>query len=113
MTDMRRVIDLILQELAAAGKPPVNKDAPAFGRKAVIYATCFANYNSPGIGMSTLSILAKNGVETEVVYPECCGMPQLEQGDIGRVADAARKVAAALHGSKKATTSSPLCRRAA
>lgn len=83
-------------DLAAAEKPAVNKDAPAFGRKAVIYATCFANYNSPRIGMSALSILAKNGVETEVVYPGCCGMPQLEQGDIGRVAESARKVAAEL-----------------
>ena len=83
-------------DLAAAKKLEINKAAPAFGRKAVIYATCFANYNSPGIGMSALSILAKNGVETEVVYPGCCGMPQLEQGDSGRVAESARKVAAEL-----------------
>ena len=31
-------------------KPEVNRSAPAFGRKAVIYATCFANYNNPAIG---------------------------------------------------------------
>ena len=34
-------------------------------------------------------MLAKNGVETEVVYPRCCGMPQLEQGDLAAVADSA------------------------
>ncbi len=76
--------------------PTVNKDAPAYGRKAVIYATCFANYNNPHIGESARAILAKNGVETEVVYPRCCGMPQLEQGDIGAVAESAQKTAADL-----------------
>ena len=81
---------------AKAKPPPVNADAPAHGRKAVLYATCFANYNNPEIGVATQAVLAKNGVETEVVYPECCGMPQLEQGDIGRVAGKAKSVAAAL-----------------
>ena len=71
----------------------INTDAPAYGRKAVIYATCFANFNNPAIGMSARQVLAKNGVETEVVYPRCCGMPQLEQGDIAAVADAAASVA--------------------
>jgi glycerol-3-phosphate dehydrogenase subunit C len=40
--------------------------------------------------------LAKNGIEVEVVYPACCGMPQLEQGDIARVADSARRISAEL-----------------
>ena len=63
----------------------VNKDAPAFGRKAVLYATCFVNYNNPDIGMATRAVLAHNGVETAVVYPGCCGMPRLEH-EIGRAA---------------------------
>jgi len=71
-------------------------DGPAIGRKAVLYATCFANYNEPSIGMAARAVLAKQGVETEVVYPACCGMPQLELGDIGRVAERARTVAGAL-----------------
>lgn len=75
-----------------AEKPPVNCEAPAFGRKAVLYATCFSNYNSPEIGLATLAVLAKNGVETEVCYPECCGMPQLEQGDIATVAERAKAI---------------------
>ncbi len=74
----------------------VNKDAPGFGRKAVLYATCFVNYNNPGIGMAARQVLALNGVETEVVYPACCGMPQLEQGEIAKVADNAKKVSQAL-----------------
>jgi glycerol-3-phosphate dehydrogenase subunit C len=75
--------------------PVVNAEAPAFGRKAAIFATCFANYNNPHIGESALKVLAKNGVETEVVYPGCCGMPQLEQGDIARVAEKAKAIALA------------------
>jgi glycerol-3-phosphate dehydrogenase subunit C len=70
--------------------------APGFGRKAVLYATCFVNYNNPDIGAAARAVLAKNGVETETVYPECCGMPQLEQGEVSRVAGKARNVAAAL-----------------
>jgi glycerol-3-phosphate dehydrogenase subunit C len=85
---------LVLQ--AMEGKPEVNREAPAFGRKVVLYATCFANYNSPSIGIAALAVLAKNGVESEIVYPACCGMPQLEQGDIERVADSARRISAAL-----------------
>ena len=75
---------------------PPNIDGPAFGRKAVLYATCFVNYNNPSIGEAARAVLAKNGVASEVVYPECCGMPQLEQGELSRVAGKAKKVAAAL-----------------
>jgi glycerol-3-phosphate dehydrogenase subunit C len=76
--------------------PPVDRTAPAHGRKAVLYATCFVNYNNPSIGDATRAVLARNGVETEVLYPRCCGMPQLEQGDLAAVARSARQVAAAL-----------------
>ena len=41
--------------------------APAFGRKAALYATCFVNYNNPRIGEAARAVLAHNGVETEVV----------------------------------------------
>ena len=81
---------------AKAETPEVNRDAPAFGRKAVLYATCFVNYNNPDIGLAARAVLAKNGVETEVVYPACCGMPRLEQGEVAKAAEAARRVAGAL-----------------
>ncbi len=81
---------------AKAAPPPVNAAAPAFGRKAVLYATCFVNYNDPELGRAARAVLAKNGVETEVVHPHCCGMPLLEQGRIADVAAAAREVAGAL-----------------
>ena len=74
--------------------PEINTKAPAYGRKAVLYATCFGNFNNPEIGIAARQILARNGVETEVVYPSCCGMPQMEQGDIAQVAKNAATVAA-------------------
>ena len=83
---------------AAKNAPAVNRAAPAHGRKVALYATCFANYNSPAIGEAALAVLAHNGVACEVVYPRCCGMPQLEQGDIARVAEAAKKTAVELGG---------------
>ncbi len=85
-----------LMKQAKADVPTVNSDAPGFGRKAVLFATCFCNYNNPEIGVAARAVLAKNGVETQVVYPSCCGMPQLEHGDLERVADNARKIAADL-----------------
>ena len=72
--------------------PTINVNAPAFGRKAVLYATCFVNYNNPQIGGAARKVLAKNGVKTEVIYPRCCGMPKLEHGDLEAVAENARKI---------------------
>jgi glycerol-3-phosphate dehydrogenase subunit C len=81
---------------AKAETTAVNRGAPAFGRKAVLFATCSVNYNDPEIGVAARRVLAHNGVATEVAYPGCCGMPQLEQGDVARVADNARTAARAL-----------------
>jgi glycerol-3-phosphate dehydrogenase subunit C len=80
-------------EHLAAETPVLNRDAPAFGRKAVLYATCFVDYNSPEVGVASRAVLARNGVETAVVHPGCCGMPLLEQGRLEDVAKAARNVA--------------------
>lgn len=74
----------------------VNKEAPAYGQKAVIYATCFGNYNNPALGLAARAILAHNGVETEIVYPGCCGMPSLEQGDLEKVSSNSKNVATKL-----------------
>ena len=65
-------------------------------RKVALYATCFGNYNNPSIGDAMRAVLAKNNVEVEFVYPACCGMPQLEQGDLKGVAKSAKNVASEL-----------------
>lgn len=73
-----------------------NPDGPAFGqRKVALYATCFVDYNEPDTAVAAAKVLALQGVEVKLVYPECCGMPQLEAGDLADVADKARRVAAA------------------
>jgi glycerol-3-phosphate dehydrogenase subunit C len=75
---------------------PVNSEAPAFGRKAVLYATCYGNFNNQDIGEASRTVLARNGVETTVVHPGCCGMPKLENGDLESVAKAAHEIAGKL-----------------
>ncbi|MCI0465709.1 MAG: glycerol-3-phosphate dehydrogenase, partial [Beijerinckiaceae bacterium] len=86
----------LLEGLGLETPATLNKAAPAFGRKAVIYATCYGNYNDPAVGIAARAVLAKNGVETEVLHPHCCGMPMLEQGNIEEVAKGAKIVAAAM-----------------
>src|SRR3546814_6270896 len=76
--------------------PEINLAAPAAGRKAVLYATCFVNFNAHDIGFAARDVLAKNGVETKVMHPACCAMPKLENGDLDSVAKAARSVSEAL-----------------
>ena len=83
-------------EKRAAKAPPREENAPAHNRKVALFATCFADYNDPDIGMAALAVLAKNGVEAKLVYPGCCGMPQLEHGDLERLAGMAERTAAAL-----------------
>jgi glycerol-3-phosphate dehydrogenase subunit C len=78
-------------------KTPLEPDpaGPAFGqRKVALYATCFVDYNTPDTAVAAAKVLAKQGVEAKLVYPECCGMPQLEAGDLKDVAGRAERVAA-------------------
>ncbi len=84
--------------MADRGDPAVvNSQAPAFGkRKALLFATCFVNYNRPPTGMAARKLLNHLGVETQVGYPGCCGMPFLEQADLARVTKQAEKVSKAL-----------------
>lgn len=76
---------------------PVDRAGPAFGqRKVAIYATCFVDYNTPDTAYAAMQVLTRQGVTCELVYPQCCGMPQLEAGDLEAVAERARTVSAEL-----------------
>ncbi len=87
----------VLVRRAAREPVAVNAAAPAAGkRKVVLYATCSGNFNKPEIGLATRAVLARNGVESVVLHPGCCGMPQLEIGDLAAVSASAKKVAADL-----------------
>lgn len=73
---------------------PADPSGPAAGqRKAVLYATCFVDYNTPDTAVAAAHVLAKQGVEARLIYPECCGMPQLEAGEIADVAGRAARIA--------------------
>ena len=55
--------------------------------KVALFATCYVNYNEPGIGHDLLKILAHNEIPAVIVEKEaCCGMPRLELGDLESVA---------------------------
>ena len=70
----------------------INKSAPAYGRKAVIYSTCFVNFNKKNTGVAALKVLKKNGVDVKNSYPGCCGMPYLEQADLKKVVSQAKMI---------------------
>jgi len=55
--------------------------------KVAVFATCYVNYNEPGIGHDLLKILQHNAIPYEIVEKEsCCGMPKFELGDLDAVA---------------------------
>ena len=67
-------------------KKPV-RDGERTPGKVAIYATCYVNFNEPGIGHDLLAVLAHNEIPYELVASEaCCGMPLLEQGNLQGVA---------------------------
>ena len=54
--------------------------------KVAVFATCYVNYNEPGIGDDLLAVLDHNDIPYTIVEKEaCCGMPKLELGDIDGV----------------------------
>jgi Fe-S oxidoreductase len=55
--------------------------------KVAIFATCYVNYNEPGIGHDLIKVLEHNDIPYELVEKErCCGMPKFELGDLESVA---------------------------
>ena len=62
------------------------RDGARTSGKVAIYATCYVNYNEPGIGHDLLKVLEHNEIPACLVEKEaCCGMPKLELGDLDAV----------------------------
>ncbi len=74
--------------------PPPNPDGPAFGRKVAIYAGCHDNFNDGTPGEAAIRVFAHQGLQVRVEYPDCCGMPKFENGDLPAVASAAERISA-------------------
>lgn len=54
--------------------------------KVAIFATCYVNFNEPGIGEDLVRVLEHNRIPWVIAEKEvCCGMPKLEQGDLDAV----------------------------
>jgi hypothetical protein len=44
----------------------------------MLYAGCHDNFNDGTPGEAAIKVLAHNGVQLRVEYPDCCGMPKFE-----------------------------------
>jgi glycerol-3-phosphate dehydrogenase subunit C len=66
--------------------------------KAVLFPTCSVEWNRPEIGRAAVAVLEKNGVEVAVAYPQCCGMPLFDVGDVAGADEARRAFVAAMKG---------------
>jgi glycerol-3-phosphate dehydrogenase subunit C len=72
---------------AKAGAPREARNGERTPGKVAVYATCYVNYNEPGIGHDLLALLEHNGIPCVLAEKEaCCGMPKLEIGDLDGVA---------------------------
>jgi Fe-S oxidoreductase len=99
---VRKVVQSVLGVAEAAWLPPYAtirfrasvapslqwpvRDGTRAPGKVAIFATCYVNYNEPGIGHDLVKLLAHAQVPYVVAESEvCCGMPKLEIGDLASV----------------------------
>ncbi|MFM5929541.1 MAG: heterodisulfide reductase-related iron-sulfur binding cluster [Novosphingobium sp.] len=87
-------LDTRLTNQAPALVPPPNPDGPAFGKKVAIYAGCHDEFNDATPGLALVKVLAHNGVKVRIEHPDCCGMPNFENGDMAAVSSAAQRISA-------------------
>jgi glycerol-3-phosphate dehydrogenase subunit C len=102
MPSARKVMQAVLGVAAGAKLPPYAKaplrshvdpsvawpvrDGERTPGKVAVFATCYINYNEPGIGHDLLKLLAHNEIPYRLAEKEaCCGMPKLELGDLETV----------------------------
>jgi glycerol-3-phosphate dehydrogenase subunit C len=72
---------------AKASAPREIRNGARTPGKVAVFATCYVNYNEPGIGHDLLALLEHNEIPYVLVEKEaCCGMPKLEIGDLEGVA---------------------------
>ena len=102
MPSARKVMQAVLGVDAGARLPPYApdtlrphaepsvawpvRDGERTPGKVAVFATCYVNYNEPGIGHDLLKLLAHNEIPYRFAEKEaCCGMPKLELGDLESV----------------------------
>ena len=81
--------------------------------KAVLFVTCFVNYNNPQVGKDAVEVFSKNGVSLGCPKQNCCGMPAIEAGDIALAQHLARNNVESLYphaqAGKKILAINPTC----
>jgi len=81
--------------------------------RAVLFHTCFINYNNPEVGKAAIRVFEKNGISLGCPKQNCCGMPALEAGDIELARTLARKNVDALlpyvRAGRKIVAINPTC----
>ncbi len=88
---------------------------PEAGKRGTIalFATCLADYNFPHIAASAVRVLEKNGWAVERPEQTCCGMPNLDGGDIAAATAKARanvaSLAGAIDGGRRIVSLQPTC----
>ena len=72
---------------AQPSQPHPVRDGANTPGKVAIFASCYVNYNEPGIGHDLIKVLEHNKIPHVLAQKEaCCGMPKLELGDLDSVA---------------------------
>jgi glycerol-3-phosphate dehydrogenase subunit C len=82
-------------------------------RSVTYFAGCTAGYLFPQIGRAVVAVLERNGVTVRVPPQQCCGMPQLVEGDrqgsLQRAGDNLSTLGKAVQAGDDLLTSCPTC----
>ena len=61
-----------------------------------LFATCYGNYNSPEVVRAAVAVLEHVGYRVHLVSEGCCGMPNLDGGDVSRAVEKIERGVASL-----------------
>ncbi len=68
------------------GRSAEGEPAGSTTGKVALFATCYGNYNEPGVNDDLIEVFEHNGIPMTLAPKErCCGMPKLELGDLEAV----------------------------
>ncbi|MEE8582217.1 MAG: heterodisulfide reductase-related iron-sulfur binding cluster [Myxococcota bacterium] len=78
---------------------------PGANGRVLLFTTCSVNHSDPAAGRAAVEVLEHSGVQVELAYAGCCGMPYTDVGDLARLRQSAeRNVAALLPGVEAGAT---------
>lgn len=81
--DRRKLLPDFTQTTFEAWAKGARLTEKGIGGEAVLFQTCYVQGNEPQIGVDTIEVLEKNGVDVRCQKGlECCGMPAWEGGNL-------------------------------